>query len=77
MAGAIDTTRKLEESQRRVQREQTLNELTARFSRSLDVDTLMQVVVKELGKLPNVSEVSLHMAAPNAGKSNNREEKPM
>ena len=61
---ALESARLLDESQNRVQREQTLNELTARFSRSLDVDSLMQTVVRELGKLPSVSKVSLHIAPP-------------
>ena len=64
VAGTINNTRLLEESQRRVQSEQTLNKLSARFSRSLDVDSLMQTVVRELGKLPSVSKVSLHIASP-------------
>lgn len=74
---ALESARLLDESQKRVQREQALNELTARFSRSLDVDTLMQVVVQELGKLPKVSEVSLHMSPPKAKKATNIEGKPM
>ncbi|MDH3944132.1 MAG: GAF domain-containing protein [Anaerolineae bacterium] len=61
---ALESARLLEESQKRVQREQTLNELTAKFSRSLEVDSLMQLVVRELGNLPNVREVSLHMKRP-------------
>ena len=61
---ALESARLLDESHNRVQREQTLNELTARFSRSLDVDSLMQTVVRELGKLPSVSKVSLHIAPP-------------
>lgn len=61
---ALESARLLDESQNRVQREQTLNELTARFSRSLDVDSLMQTVVREIGKLPSVSKVSLHIAPP-------------
>jgi hypothetical protein len=37
----------------------------------------MQVVVRELGKLPNVSEVSLHMAPPKANQPTKLEGKPM
>lgn len=56
---AIENARLLEESQHRAQREQTVNELSGRFSRSLDVDTLLQNAVRELHKLPQVSEVSV------------------
>ncbi len=76
---ALESARLLDESQNRVQREQTLNELTARFSRSLDVDSLMQTVVRELGKLPSVSKVSLHIAPPEVKElinSNGEQPKP-
>ena len=65
---ALESARLLEESQKRIQREKQLNELTTRFSRSLDVDSLMQVVVRELGKLPQVNKVSLHIEPPDADK---------
>ncbi|MDH5506271.1 MAG: hypothetical protein OEZ02_03545, partial [Anaerolineae bacterium] len=51
-----------EETQRRVEREYALNQLTSRFSRSLDLDSLMKLVVQELGQLPKVKEVSIHIA---------------
>jgi GAF domain-containing protein len=56
---AVENARLLEESQRRATREQTVNELSSRFSRSLDVDTLLQNAVRELKRLPQVSEVSV------------------
>lgn len=65
---ALESARLLDDSQKQIQREQTLNQLTTRFSRSLDVDSLMQVVVRELGKLPNVNRVSLHVEPPDAEK---------
>ncbi|MEK6255779.1 MAG: GAF domain-containing protein [Chloroflexota bacterium] len=61
---ALESARLLEDSTKRVKREQSLNQLTTRFSRSLDVDSLMQVVVQELGKLPHVNKVSLHIEPP-------------
>ena len=56
---AIENARLLEQSQRRATREQTVNELSSRFSRSLDIDTLLQNAVRELHRLPQVSEVSV------------------
>ena len=61
---ALESARLLEETQRQVDREQTLNQITNRLARTLDFDTLMQNVVRELGQLPNVSEVSIHVAPP-------------
>jgi GAF domain-containing protein len=59
VALAIENARLLEESQSRAVREQTVNEFTSRFSRSLDIDTLLQNAVQEIYRLPQVSQVSL------------------
>lgn len=56
---SIENARLLEESQRRAAREQTVNEFSSRFSHSLDVDTLLQNAVREIHRLPQVSEVSI------------------
>ena len=64
MALAIENARLLEDTQRRAAREQTLSEMGARFTRSLDIDTVLQTAVRELGQLPNVAEVSVHVAPP-------------
>lgn len=62
IALAIENARLLEESQRRALREQTANDLSSRFSRSLDVDTLLQNAVRELHRIPQVSDVSVYIA---------------
>jgi GAF domain-containing protein len=59
VAMAIENARLLQDSQRRAMREQAVNELSTRFSRSLDVDTLLQNAVRELHRLPQVAEVSI------------------
>jgi len=69
IALAIENARLLEESQRRALREQTANDLSSRFSRSLDVDTLLQNAVRELHRIPQVSDVSVYIA-PNEAKEN-------
>ncbi len=61
VALAIENARLLEESQRRAIKEQTVNEFSNRFSRSLDVDALLQSAVRELHRLPKVSEVSVYI----------------
>jgi len=66
VALAIENARLLEESQRRALREQTVNDLSSRFSRSLDVDTLLQNAVRELHRIPQVSEVSVYIAPSEA-----------
>ena len=56
---AIDNIRLLEEATLRAKQEQTIGKLAARFSQSLDLDTLLQTAARELGQLPDVSEVSV------------------
>lgn len=61
---ALESARLLEETQRRVEREQTISRMTTQFARTLDFDTLIQMIVRELGKLPKVVEASIHIAPP-------------
>jgi len=56
---SLENARLLEESQRNAVREQTVNELSSHFSNSLDVETLLQNAVREIHRLPQVSEVSI------------------
>ncbi|MEA3342002.1 MAG: GAF domain-containing protein [Chloroflexota bacterium] len=61
LALAVENIRLLEDTQRRAEQEQTLSEITARFSRSLDVDGLLRSAVRELGRVLPVEEVSVHV----------------
>ena len=56
---AVDNIRLLEEATQRATQEQTIGTLAARFSQSLDLDTLLQIAARELGQVPDVSEVSV------------------
>jgi GAF domain-containing protein len=56
---AVDNIRLLEEATQRARQEQTVGRLAAQFSQSLDLDTLLQTAARELGQLPDVSEVSV------------------
>ncbi|MGZ9234896.1 MAG: GAF domain-containing protein [Anaerolineales bacterium] len=56
---AVDNIRLLEEATQRAKQEQTVGKLAARFSQSLDLDTLLQTAARELGQLPDISEVSV------------------
>jgi GAF domain-containing protein len=61
MALAIENVRLLEETRQLAGWEQTLSDMTVRFSRSLDTDTLLQTAIHELGDLLQVDEVSVHI----------------
>jgi GAF domain-containing protein len=56
---AVDNIRLLEDATQRAKQEQTIGKLAARFSQSLDLDTLLQTAARELGQVPEVSEVSV------------------
>ncbi|MEP6895079.1 MAG: hypothetical protein ABI986_05675, partial [Chloroflexota bacterium] len=56
---AVDNLRLLDDAQQRAKQEQTIGELATRFSQSLDIDSLLQTAARELGQLPDVSEVSV------------------
>ncbi|HEX2994103.1 MAG TPA: GAF domain-containing protein [Anaerolineales bacterium] len=56
---AIDNIRLLEEATHLAKQEQMIGKLAARFSQSLDLDTLIQTAARELGQLPDISEVSV------------------
>jgi hypothetical protein len=63
-AVALERARLLEEAQRRASREQALGQMTARFARSLDLDTVLQAAVRDLGTMLQMDEVSVYVAPP-------------
>ena len=72
VALALDNSRLLEETRQRATQQQTVNEISTRLNRSLDIDTLLQTAARELGKLPEVAEVSVFVgemneSGPNTG----------
>jgi GAF domain-containing protein len=56
---AVDNIRLLEEATQRAKQEETVGKLAGKFGQSLDLDTLLQTAARELGQLPDVSEVSV------------------
>jgi hypothetical protein len=58
----------LEVTRQHAVQEQTVSEISARFNRSLDVDTLLQTAVRELAALPEVSEASVFIIPPEEDK---------
>jgi GAF domain-containing protein len=59
---ALENARLLMETERKAFQEQKLNEMGARFSRALSIDEILRAAVQELGQLPAVSEVSVHLS---------------
>lgn len=56
---AIDNVRLVEDATQRARQEQTVGELAARFSQSMDIDNLLQTAARELGQVADVAEVSV------------------
>ena len=61
VALAVDNLRLLEDAQHLAKREQIIGELATRFSQSLDIDSLLQTAAREIGQLPDVSDVSVYI----------------
>ncbi|HEX2981739.1 MAG TPA: GAF domain-containing protein [Anaerolineaceae bacterium] len=61
---ALENARLLEKTQRRAMGEQKLNELTEQFSHASGIEDILKRAVRELGDLPTVTEVSVHLVPP-------------
>ncbi|GIV66201.1 MAG: GAF domain-containing protein [Chloroflexota bacterium] len=61
---ALENARLIQETQRRALEEQRLSEMTAEFSRANTVDQILKAALLEIGHLPNVAEVSVHLIPP-------------
>ena len=64
VAQALEVSRLLEESRLRAMREAQVGEIADLFTRALDVDTMLQTAVRELGRLSGVAEVAVHLDLP-------------
>jgi GAF domain-containing protein len=62
VALALENTRLLEETRERAASERRLTEMSDRFSRSADIDTLLQTAVRELAALPEVSDATVFLS---------------
>jgi GAF domain-containing protein/HAMP domain-containing protein len=64
IAQALEVARLLEGSRLRAMREAQVGEIADLFTRALDVDTMLQTAVRELGRLSGVAEVAVHLEFP-------------
>jgi GAF domain-containing protein len=61
---ALENARLLAETRRRAARDQQLGEISDSFSRAIDVTSMLQAAVRELGQLPGVVEAAVHLDVP-------------
>lgn len=66
-AMALENARLLEESQRHTLEEQKLNEMARQFTEAGSIEEILRSAVQELGNLPSVAEVSIHLVPPQSG----------
>lgn len=59
VALAVENARLIEETRQRAAQEQMIGEISGRFSRSLDVEALLQAAVREFAALPEVAEATV------------------
>jgi len=62
LGAAMERSRLYGETQRSAAREQALGEITANLARSLNVEAVLQTVVRELGEMLPVDEASVWIA---------------
>jgi GAF domain-containing protein len=58
---ALESARLLDETQRRARLEEKLNQMTAEFWRATEIKDVLQTTLKTIGRLPAISEVSVHL----------------
>ncbi len=61
---ALENARLIDETQRKAFQEETISHLSVEFSRGLNIEGIITNAVKELSRLPAVSEVSIYLGAP-------------
>jgi GAF domain-containing protein len=58
---ALENIRLVEETQRTAQQERVISAISEELSRAMDVENVIKTAVRELGRLPNIREVSIHI----------------
>ncbi|MBC7225980.1 MAG: GAF domain-containing protein [Thermoflexales bacterium] len=73
LALAVENARLLEEAQRRAARERLAAEITARIRASLDPDTVLKTMVRELGRALRAHWAAVEVTGPSEGPSESSE----
>lgn len=61
---ALETALLVEDTKNRAELERRASEIISRFSSSINMESIMQNALSDIGKLPGVTEVSVHLAPP-------------
>jgi signal transduction protein with GAF and PtsI domain len=60
---ALESAQLYQDTQRRALREQITTEITARIRETLDVDTVLQTTIREIGDRLNIAKVEVRMSS--------------
>lgn len=63
---ALDNAQLLADSRQRATYQQQLSDVSRVFSGAVNMEAMLQAAVRELGRLPGVAEVAVHIAPPQA-----------
>ncbi len=61
---ALEGARLYQDTQRRAERERLTGQITARIRESLDIDTVLQTAIREIGEALGIAEVEVRMTGP-------------
>ena len=61
LAATLESARLYEDTQRRVAREQIVGKVAGRMRESLDMETVMQTALQEIGDALDISKIKLRM----------------
>jgi len=61
---ALDNARLLEETQNQALQEQKVNDISTSISRASTIDEILRIAALEIGNLPTIAEVSIHLVPP-------------
>jgi len=68
LSTALESAQLYQDSQSRAAREQLVGQVTGRMRESLDVDTVLQTAIREIGQALNITEVEVQMGTAGRGK---------
>jgi GAF domain-containing protein len=64
---ALDSARLYQDAQRRATEDRLIGEITARLRATLDVDTVLQTAVREMGTALGIEKVVVRLQSPGSG----------
>jgi GAF domain-containing protein len=67
---ALESARLLQDTRRRAAQEEKVNQLTLGITRAVNIEDVLIRTLREIGQLPSVAEVSVHLAADQDNQKN-------